>query len=39
MNDKVLVIILFIIFAVVVMAFVIYKAITESPDKKAHSNF
>ena len=35
MNDKSLVIILFIIFAVVVMAFVIYKAITENPDKKA----
>lgn len=35
MNDKSLVIILFIIFAVVVMVFVIYKAIAENPDKKA----
>lgn len=35
MNDKGIVVVLFIIFAVVVMAFVIYKAITESPDKKA----
>lgn len=34
MNDKLLGVILYIIFAIVIIAFVIYKVKTESPEKK-----